>query len=89
MSTTPESEATREAVRQRYAGIARETMAETAEASGASCCAPSCCGAESPRCHDLATSIGYTRRRAEHAPRGGQHGPLLRQPHGDGLAATR
>ena len=33
MSTTPESEATREAVRDRYAGIARETMAATAEAA--------------------------------------------------------
>ena len=31
MSTTPESEATRDAVRQRYAGIARVTMAETTE----------------------------------------------------------
>ena len=34
MSTTPESEATRDAVRQRYAGIARSTMAETAGAPG-------------------------------------------------------
>jgi arsenite methyltransferase len=59
MSTTPESEATREAVRQRYAGIARNTMAETAEASGTSCCAPSCCGTESPDATTLAASIGY------------------------------
>ena len=88
MSTTPESEATREAVRQRYAGIARDTMAETAEASGASCCAPSCCGTESLDVTTLAASIGYHRRRTERPPRRGEYGPLLRQPHGDRLAAA-
>ncbi len=45
MSTTPESEATRDAVRQHYAGIARETMAETTEASATSCCTPAAAGA--------------------------------------------
>jgi SAM-dependent methyltransferase len=59
MSTTPESEAMREVVRERYAGIARSTMAETAEASGASCCAPSCCGTDGMDATTLAASIGY------------------------------
>lgn len=46
MSTTPESDTTRDAVRQRYAEIARGTMAETAKASAIGCGAPSCCGGE-------------------------------------------
>jgi hypothetical protein len=58
MSVTPESEATRDAVRQRYVGIARDTMADTAETSKTSCCAPSCCGSESLDVTTLATSIG-------------------------------
>jgi arsenite methyltransferase len=74
MSTMPESEATREAVRQRYAGIARTTMAETAEASGASCCAPSCCGSESLGVTTLATSIGYTAEELSDLPAGANMG---------------
>ena len=74
MSTTPESEATREAVRQRYAGIARETMAETPEASGGSCCAPSCCGSESLDVTTLATSIGYTAEELSTLPEGANMG---------------
>jgi arsenite methyltransferase len=74
MSTTPESEATREAVRQRYAGIARNTMAETAEASGTSCCAPSCCGSESLDVTTLATSIGYTAEELSDLPAGANMG---------------
>jgi arsenite methyltransferase len=74
MSTTPESEATREAVRQRYAGIARDTMAETAEASGTGCCAPSCCGSESLDVTTLATSIGYTAEELSDLPAGANMG---------------
>jgi arsenite methyltransferase len=74
MSTTPESEATREAVRQRYAGIARETMAETPEASGTSCCAPSCCGSESLDLTTLATSIGYAAEELSTLPEGANLG---------------
>jgi arsenite methyltransferase len=74
MNTTPESEATHEAVRQRYAGIARETMAETAEASGTSCCAPSCCGSESLDVTTLATSIGYTAEELSDLPTGANMG---------------
>jgi arsenite methyltransferase len=74
MSTTPESEATREAVRQRYAGIARETMAETAEAAGASCCAPSCCGSDVLDVTTLATSIGYTAEELRTLPEGANMG---------------
>jgi arsenite methyltransferase len=74
MSTTPESEATRDAVRQRYAGIARETMAETAEATTTSCCAPSCCGSESLDVTTLATSIGYTAEELSDLPAGANMG---------------
>jgi SAM-dependent methyltransferase len=74
MSTTPESEATREAVRQRYAGIARDTMAETAVASGTGCCAPSCCGSESLDVTTLATSIGYTAEELSDLPAGANMG---------------
>ena len=44
MNTMPESDTTRDAVRERYAGIARSTMAETTETAATGCCAPSCCG---------------------------------------------
>jgi arsenite methyltransferase len=74
MSTTPESEATREAVRERYAGIARETMAKTPEASATSCCAPSCCGSESLDVTTLATSIGYTAEELSDLPAGANMG---------------
>jgi arsenite methyltransferase len=74
MSTTPESEATREAVRERYAGIARETMAETAEATATSCCAPSCCGSESFDVTTLATSIGYSAEELSDLPAGANMG---------------
>ena len=74
MSTTPESEATREAVRERYAGIARHTMAETAEAPGASCCAPSCCGTESLDATTLAASIGYYLEDLSELPAGANMG---------------
>jgi arsenite methyltransferase len=74
MSTMPESEAAREAVRQRYAGIARNTMAETGEASGASCCAPSCCGTESPDATTLAASIGYSLEDLSDLPAGANMG---------------
>jgi arsenite methyltransferase len=74
MNTTPESEATREAVRERYAGIARSTMVETAEASGASCCAPSCCGAESLDVTTLATNIGYSLEELSTLPEGANMG---------------
>ena len=74
MNTTPESEATREAVRQRYAGIARETMAETAEATAASCCAPSCCGSDVLDVTTLATSIGYTAEELSDLPAGANMG---------------
>jgi arsenite methyltransferase len=74
MSTTPESEATREAVRQRYAGIARETMATTAEAAGASCCAPSCCGSGVLDVTTLATSIGYSVEELSNLPAGANMG---------------
>ena len=52
MSTTPESEATRDAVRQRYAGIARDTMAETAEASAGELLCSELLRERSPRRHD-------------------------------------
>ena len=74
MSTTPESETTREAVRERYAGIARHTMAETAETSGASCCAPSCCGTESLDATTLAASIGYHLEDLSELPAGANMG---------------
>jgi SAM-dependent methyltransferase len=74
MSTTPESEATREAVRERYAGIARKTIAETAEAATASCCAPSCCGAETLDVTTLATSIGYRAEELSELPAGANMG---------------
>jgi len=74
MSTTPESEATYDAVRQRYAGIARETMAETTEASATSCCAPSCCGSESLDVTTLATNIGYTAEELSDLPAGANMG---------------
>jgi arsenite methyltransferase len=74
MSTTPENEATREAVRQRYAGIARDTMAETAEEPATSCCAPSCCGSEALDVTTLATSIGYTAEELSDLPAGANMG---------------
>jgi arsenite methyltransferase len=74
MSTTPESEATREAVRERYAGIARETMAATAEAATAGCCAPSCCSAETLDVTTLATGIGYTAEELGDLPAGANMG---------------
>jgi len=74
MSTTPESEATREVVRQRYAGIARDTMAETAGATATSCCAPSCCGSESVDVTTLATSIGYSAEELSDLPAGANMG---------------
>jgi arsenite methyltransferase len=74
MSTTPESEATREAVRERYAGIARETMAATAEAATAGCCAPSCCSAETLDVTTLATSIGYAAEELGDLPAGANMG---------------
>jgi arsenite methyltransferase len=74
MSTTPESEATREAVRQRYAGIARNTIAETTEASGTGCCAPSCCGTEGLDVTTLAASIGYTAEELSTLPEGANMG---------------
>jgi arsenite methyltransferase len=74
MNTTPESEATREAVRRRYAGIASETMAETPETSGTSCCAPSCCGSESLDVTTLATSIGYAAEELSTLPEGANLG---------------
>jgi arsenite methyltransferase len=69
MSTTPESEATRQAVRERYAGIARSTMAETAEASGASCC-----GTEGLDATTLAASIGYRLEDLSNLPAGANMG---------------
>jgi arsenite methyltransferase len=74
MSTMPESEATCEAVRQRYAGIARNTMAETVEASGASGCAPSCCGTEGVDAMTLAASIGYSLEELSDLPAGANMG---------------
>jgi ubiquinone/menaquinone biosynthesis C-methylase UbiE len=74
MSITPESEATRAAVRERYAGIARDTMAETAEASGSSCCAPSCCGSESLDVTTLAANIGYSLEELSTLPEGANMG---------------
>jgi arsenite methyltransferase len=74
MSTTPESEATREAVRERYAGIARETMAATAEATTAGCCVPSGCRAETLDVTTLATSIGYTAEELGDLPAGANMG---------------
>jgi arsenite methyltransferase len=74
MSTTPESEVTREAVRERYAGIARKTIAETAEAATASCCAPSCCGSETLDVTTLATSIGYSAEELSELPAGANMG---------------
>jgi arsenite methyltransferase len=74
MSTTPESEATREAIRERYAGIARKTIAETAEAATASCCAPSCCSAETLDVTTLATSIGYRVEELSELPAGANMG---------------
>jgi arsenite methyltransferase len=74
MSPTPESEATREAVRQRYAWIARDTMAETNEASGAGCCAPSCCGSERLDVTTLAANIGYTVEDLSTLPEGANMG---------------
>ena len=74
MSTTPESEATREAVRERYANIARETIAATAEAATADCCAPSCCGAETLDVTTLATSIGYRAEELSELPAGANMG---------------
>jgi SAM-dependent methyltransferase len=74
MSTTPESEVTRQAVRERYAGIARHTMAETAEASGVSCCAPSCCGTEGLDATTLAASIGYHLEDLNELPAGANMG---------------
>jgi arsenite methyltransferase len=74
MSITPESETTRNAVRERYAGIARATMAETAAAAASSCCAPSCCGSESLDVTTLATSIGYTAEELSDLPAGANMG---------------
>jgi SAM-dependent methyltransferase len=74
MSTTPESEVTREAVRERYAGIARETMAATAATVPDSCCAPSCCSAETLDVTTLATSIGYTAEELADLPAGANMG---------------
>lgn len=74
MGTTPETEATRDAVRQRYAGIARETMAETDQASATSCCAPSCCGSQALDVTTLATSIGYSAEELSDLPAGANMG---------------
>jgi arsenite methyltransferase len=74
MSTMLESEATHEAVRERYAGIARKTIAETAEAATASCCAPSCCGSETLDVTTLATSIGYSAEELSELPAGANMG---------------
>jgi arsenite methyltransferase len=73
MTPTPESEATREAVRQRYAGIARETMAETTGPSASGCCAPSCCG-ERPDVTALAENIGYDAAELRTLPEGANMG---------------
>jgi arsenite methyltransferase len=89
MSTTPESEATREAVRERYAGIPRKTIAETAEAATASCCAPSCCGSETLDVTTLATSIGYSAEELSELPAGANMGLSCGNPHGPGVAHTR
>jgi hypothetical protein len=62
MSTIPERDATRDTVRQRYADIARVTMAVTASAT--SCCAPSCCGAMARMQHPFYETI------AAHLPEG-------------------
>jgi arsenite methyltransferase len=74
MSPTPESEATREAIRQRYAGIAREAMATTAEAAATGCCAPSCCGSGPLDVATLATGIGYTAEELSDLPAGANMG---------------
>jgi arsenate reductase len=74
MSPTPESEATRDAVRQRYAEIARVTMTESAEAAATDCCAPSCCGGERLDVTTLATSIGYTAAELRALPEGANMG---------------
>ncbi len=74
MSTTPESDATRDAVRERYADIARATMAETTESSATGCCAPSCCGSERPDVMALAESIGYDAAELSTLPEGANLG---------------
>jgi hypothetical protein len=43
MSATPESDTSRDAVRQRYADIARVTMAQITESSAGGCCVPRRC----------------------------------------------
>jgi len=74
MSTTPESDTTRDAVRQHYANIARVTMAATGEASAAGCYAPSCCGGERLEVTTLAESIGYDATELRTLPEGANMG---------------
>ena len=62
MSTTPESEATREAVRERYAGIARETMAATAEAATDRLLCPELLPCRDTRCDDTGDEHRLYRR---------------------------
>jgi arsenite methyltransferase len=74
MSTTPESEATRDAVRQRYAEIARANLTETTGAAAAGCCAPSCCAGERPSVETLAENIGYDAAELSTLPEGANMG---------------
>jgi arsenite methyltransferase len=74
MNTTPESDATRDAVRERYADIARVTMAKTTESSATGCCAPSCCGGERLDVAILAESIGYDASELSTLPEGANMG---------------
>jgi hypothetical protein len=87
MSTTPDSEATRNAVGQRYAGIARDTMAVTAEAGDQLLC-PELLREQRSRCHDPGNKHWVCRRGTESPPHRGECGSLLRQPHGHRRAAT-
>jgi arsenite methyltransferase len=74
MSTTHTSEATRDAVRQRYAAIARANLAKSAETSTTGCCAPGCCGSERPDVTTLAEHIGYDVSELSTLPEGANMG---------------
>jgi arsenite methyltransferase len=74
MSSTPEHDATRDAVRERYADIARATMAETTGSSATGYCAPSCCRGEHPDVTTLAESIGYDASELHTLPQGANMG---------------
>ena len=65
MSTTPESEATRDAVRERYAGIARETMAGDRRGRDGQLLCPELLWCEIPRCDDACDEHRVYRRRTK------------------------